>query len=91
MTLLDCALVAHGRGGRAVGDVVGTSLDHATWINRPFRADERLLDDQESPSAHGGRGLGQACIRPRDGRLAITVIQEGVVRVPRPPDDNPLR
>ncbi|MFF9144169.1 acyl-CoA thioesterase [Streptomyces sp. NPDC014861] len=84
MTLLDSVLLAHGRGGWAVGDVVGASLDHAMWFHRPFRADEWLLYDQESPSSSGGRGLGQAKIWTRDGRLAISVIQEGVVRVPRP-------
>ncbi|MFD6227890.1 acyl-CoA thioesterase II [Streptomyces sp. NPDC060232] len=83
MTLLDAVLLAHGRGGWAVGDVVGASLDHAMWFHRPFRADEWLLYDQESPSAHGGRGLGQARIYTQDGHLAITVIQEGVVRIPR--------
>lgn len=83
MTLLDSILLAHGRGGWAVGDVVGASLDHAMWFHRPFRADEWLLYDQESPSASGGRGLGQARIYTQDGQLAITVIQEGVVRVPR--------
>ncbi|MGP3927705.1 MULTISPECIES: acyl-CoA thioesterase II [unclassified Streptomyces] len=83
MTLLDSVLLAHGRGGWAVGDVVGASLDHAMWFHRPFRADEWLLYDQESPSASGGRGLGQARIYTSDGRLAITVIQEGVIRVPR--------
>ncbi|MFJ9560588.1 acyl-CoA thioesterase [Streptomyces fuscichromogenes] len=83
MTLLDSVLLAHGRGGWAIGDVVGASLDHAMWFHRPFRADEWLLYDQESPSAHGGRGLGQARIYTQDGSLAISVIQEGVVRVPR--------
>jgi acyl-CoA thioesterase-2 len=83
MTLLDSILLAHGRGGWAVGDVVGASLDHAMWFHRPFRADEWLLYDQESPSASAGRGLGQGRIYTRDGRLAISVIQEGVVRVPR--------
>ncbi|MFC9700268.1 acyl-CoA thioesterase II [Streptomyces sp. NPDC056943] len=83
MTLLDSVLLAHGRGGWAVGDVVGASLDHAMWFHRPFRADEWLLYDQESPSASGGRGLGQARIWTQDGKLAISVIQEGVVRVPR--------
>src|SRR4051812_27285220 len=86
MTLLDSVLLAHGRGGWAVGDVVGASLDHAMWFHRPFRADEWLLYDQQSPSASGGRGLGQARIWTADGRLAVSVIQEGVVRVPRPRD-----
>ncbi|MFE9252433.1 acyl-CoA thioesterase [Streptomyces sp. NPDC007088] len=83
MTLLDSVLLAHGRGGWVVGDVVGASLDHAMWFHRPFRADEWLLYDQESPSSSGGRGLGQARIYTQDGRLAISVIQEGVIRVPR--------
>ncbi|GGZ73972.1 acyl-CoA thioesterase [Streptomyces bluensis] len=83
MTLLDSILLAHGRGGWAVGDVVGASLDHAMWFHRPFRADEWLLYDQESPSSSAGRGLGQGRIYTQDGQLAISVIQEGVVRVPR--------
>jgi acyl-CoA thioesterase II len=83
MTLLDAVLLAHGRGGWATGDIHGASLDHAMWFHRPFRADEWLLYDQESPSTSGGRGLGQARIYTRDGRLAISVIQEGLVRVPK--------
>ncbi|NBM18620.1 acyl-CoA thioesterase II [Streptomyces sp. GC420] len=83
MTLLDSVLLAHGRGGWSTGDVVGASLDHAMWFHRPFRADEWLLYDQESPSSSGGRGLGQARIYTADGRLAVSVIQEGVVRIPR--------
>ncbi len=83
MTLLDSVLLAHGRGGWAVGDVVGASLDHAMWFHRPFRADEWLLYDQQSPSSSGGRGLGTARIYTQDGRLAVSVIQEGLIRVPR--------
>ncbi|NJQ02532.1 acyl-CoA thioesterase [Streptomyces zingiberis] len=83
MTLLDSVLLAHGRGGWAVGDVVGASLDHAMWFHRPFRADEWLLYDQQSPSSSGGRGLAQGRIHTADGHLAVTVIQEGLVRVPR--------
>ena len=83
MTLLDSVLLAHGRGGWALGDVVGASLDHAIWFHRPFRADEWLLYDQRSPTSQGGRGLAQGRIFTRDGQLALTVIQEGVVRVPR--------
>ena len=71
MTLLDSVLLAHGRGGWAVGDVVGASLDHAMWFHRPFRADEWLLYDQESPvrvrrprprpgpDLHAGRAAGR--------------------------------
>lgn len=83
MTLLDSVLLAHGRGGWAVGDVVGASLDHAMWFHRPLKADEWLLYDQESPTAQGGRGLGKGRIFTADGRLAVSVIQEGVIRAPR--------
>ncbi|MFB6599736.1 acyl-CoA thioesterase II [Streptomyces diastaticus] len=83
MTLLDSVLLAHGRGGWATGDITGASLDHAMWFHRPLRADDWLLYDQYSPSASGGRGLGQGRIYTRDGKLAVTVIQEGVMRVPR--------
>ncbi|WP_275464582.1 acyl-CoA thioesterase [Streptomyces noursei] len=83
MTLLDSVLLAHGRGGWAVGDVVGASLDHAMWFHRPLRADEWLLYDQESPTARGGRGLGTGRIFAADGRLVASVVQEGVVRAPR--------
>ncbi|MGK5730735.1 acyl-CoA thioesterase II [Streptomyces sp. URMC 124] len=86
MTLLDSVLLAHGRGGWAVGDVVGASLDHAMWFHRPFRADEWLLYDQESPTSQGGRGLARGRIFTESGQLAVSVIQEGVVRVPRPRD-----
>ncbi|RDG36737.1 acyl-CoA thioesterase II [Streptomyces corynorhini] len=88
MTLLDPVLLAHGRGGWMTGDVVGASLDHAMWFHRPFRADEWLLYDQMSPTSHGGRGLGQARIFTRDGRLAVSVVQEGVIRVPHEPHDD---
>ncbi|MFD8997412.1 acyl-CoA thioesterase II [Streptomyces abikoensis] len=83
MTLLDSVLLAHGRGGWAIGDVVGASLDHAMWFHRPFRADEWLLYDQESPTSQGGRGLARGRIFTQDGRLAVSVIQEGLIRVPR--------
>ncbi|WKX70440.1 acyl-CoA thioesterase II [Streptomyces sp. XD-27] len=84
MTLLDSVLLAHGRGGWAVGDVVGASLDHAMWFHRPFRADEWLLYDQRSPTAAGGRGLARGRIFTQEGQLAVSVVQEGMIRVPRP-------
>ena len=58
----------------------GASLDHAMWFHRPFRADEWLLYDQESPSASGGRGIGRGEIYTRAGILAVSVVQEGLVR-----------
>ena len=61
--------------------IMGASLDHAMWFHRPFRADEWLLYDQESPSAAGARGLARGTIFTRDGRLALSVVQEGLVRL----------
>jgi acyl-CoA thioesterase-2 len=82
ITLLDSALLAHGKAwGR--GEVVGASLDHAMWFHRPFRADEWLLYDQESPVATSGRALAEGRIFTADGRLAVSVVQEGLMRTPR--------
>jgi len=83
MTLLDSTLMAHGRAW-GTGDVVGASLDHAMWFHRPFRADEWWLYDQESPWTGAGRGLARGSIFTRDGQLAVSVVQEGLLRVPRP-------
>ncbi len=82
MTLLDSTLLAHGKAW-GTGDVIGASLDHAMWFHRPFRADEWWLYDQESPWAGAGRGLARGSIHTRDGRLAVSVVQEGLLRVPR--------
>jgi acyl-CoA thioesterase-2 len=59
------------------------SLDHAMWFHRPFRADEWLLYSQDTPTAQAGRGLGRGIIFTRDGRVAVTVVQEGLIRVNR--------
>jgi acyl-CoA thioesterase-2 len=59
------------------------SLDHALWFLRPFRADEWLLYDQSSPSAHGGRALTQGKIFKRNGEMVAAVMQEGLTRYPR--------
>ncbi|KUJ69418.1 acyl-CoA thioesterase II [Streptomyces albus subsp. albus] len=56
------------------------SLDHAMWFHRPFRADEWFLYDQESPVATGGRGLARGRIYDREGRLLVSVVQEGLFR-----------
>ena len=57
------------------------SLDHALWFQRPFRADEWLLYDIESPSAAGARGLARGMIYRQDGTLVAMVAQEGVLRL----------
>ncbi|WP_047221898.1 acyl-CoA thioesterase [Protofrankia coriariae] len=57
------------------------SLDHAMWFHRPFRADEWLLYIQDSPSAAGSRGFARGEIYTADGRLVVSVAQEGLMRV----------
>ena len=56
------------------------SLDHAMWFHRPFRADDWLLYDQHSPSTSGARGLAEGRVWTRDGHLAVSVVQEGLIR-----------
>ncbi|MBC2681654.1 acyl-CoA thioesterase [Corynebacterium anserum] len=79
MTLLSSALVPHGHDS-----VQEASLDHAMWFLRPFRADEWLLYDQVSPSAHAGRGLTHGRIFNQQGDLVAVVTQEGLTRTLQP-------
>jgi acyl-CoA thioesterase II len=81
-SLLEPALRAHGVPWSGSG-LKAASLDHAMWWHRPRRADDWLLYVQDSPSAHGGRGLGIGRIYTRDGVLVASVAQEGMLRVPR--------
>ncbi len=81
MTLLDSTLLRHGLAW-GTGDVLGASLDHAMWFHRPFRADEWWLYDQQSPWTGGARGLSRGSIFTRDGQLAVSVVQEGLLRIP---------
>jgi acyl-CoA thioesterase-2 len=77
MTLLDTVMMPHGL---IWTEGVQVSLDHAMWFHRPFRADEWLLYDQHSPTAAGARGLATGTIFTRDGALAVSVVQEGLLR-----------
>jgi acyl-CoA thioesterase-2 len=72
-----------GRTGRL--RVFLTSLDHAVWFLRPFRADDWLLIVQRSPTAGDGRGLAHSSAWTRDGALVATVVQEAVLRPQRMP------
>jgi acyl-CoA thioesterase-2 len=82
MTLLDTTVLPHGIAWQD-GVLQMASLDHAMWFHRPFRADEWLLYSQDTPSAAGGRGLARGQIFTPDGRLAISVVQEGLIRMVR--------
>ncbi|MFZ0729759.1 MAG: acyl-CoA thioesterase II [Methylovirgula sp.] len=80
MTLLDAALVAHGRT-IFEPDLQVASLDHALWFHRPFRADQWLLYAQDSPNSGGARGLTRGLIYDRNGSLVASVAQEGLIRL----------
>ncbi|MET0727878.1 MAG: acyl-CoA thioesterase II [Acidimicrobiales bacterium] len=83
MTLLDTALLPHS-GTWQDPTVFMASVDHAMWFHRSFRADDWLLYSQDTPSASHGRGIGRGMVHARDGRLVATVVQEGLIRRPRP-------
>ncbi len=78
-TLLDTALVAHGKL-LFDADIQLASLDHAMWFHRPFRADDWLLYVQDSPSAAGARAYCRGAIFDRKGRLVASTVQEGLMR-----------
>jgi acyl-CoA thioesterase-2 len=79
MTLLDTSLYAHGT---SVFDrtLQVASLDHAMWFHRPCELDDWLLYTQDSPSAHGARGMTRGSIFSRSGTLIASVAQEGLIR-----------
>lgn len=82
-TLLDTALIAHGR---FVFDpnLMLASLDHAIWFHESFRADDWLLYVQDSPSSGAGRAFCRGTLFTRDGRLVASTAQEGLVRERKP-------
>ena len=83
MSLFDTMLAPHNVSWDDA-DFMGASLDHCMWFHRPFRADEWLLYDMDSPSAYGARGLARGFLFTREGDLAVSMVQEGLMRmVPR--------
>ena len=78
LTLLASVLLRHPRD---LGRLAMASLDHAMWFHQPFRADEWLLYESRSPSASGARGLAEGRFFTRDGRLVVTAVQEGMIRL----------
>jgi acyl-CoA thioesterase-2 len=79
MTLVDTTLLPHG-GEYDRRGMMMASLDHAMWFHRPFRADRWLLYVQDTPSASGGLGLARGLIYTEEGELAVSVVQEGLIR-----------
>jgi acyl-CoA thioesterase-2 len=78
-SFLGTALDPHGVSFMTQGMQVA-SIDHAIWFHRPFRVDEWLLYDVESPSAAGARGIVRGRFFDRSGRLVASTVQEGLIR-----------
>ena len=83
MTLLDTALLPHG-GSWDDEDLFMASLDHAMWFHRP-------VPGRRVAALRPGHPVGLRRARPRAGAassrptgdLAVTVVQEGLIRVVR--------
>jgi acyl-CoA thioesterase-2 len=84
MTLLDTALVPHGRNFFDP-EMKMASLDHALWFHRDFRADQWLLYSQDAPSAHGARGFTRGSVFDERGTLVASVAQGGLIRLANTP------
>ncbi|MBI2708915.1 MAG: acyl-CoA thioesterase II [Actinobacteria bacterium] len=83
MTLLDTVKLPHGGAGLRT-ELQMASLDHAMWFHRPFRADEWLLYDLDTPSASSALGLARGLFFDRAGTLVASVVQEGLLRPVQP-------
>jgi acyl-CoA thioesterase-2 len=80
MSLFDTILAPHDVNWDDA-NFMGASLDHCMWFHRPFRADEWLLYDMDSPSAYGARGLARGFLFTREGELVVSMVQEGLMRL----------
>lgn len=76
--LLGTALLPHGSPNPRISFMA--SLDHTIWFHAPFRADDWLLYELESPRLSQGRGFALGRIYRSDGILVASTAQEGVVR-----------
>ena len=88
MTLYDSILQPHQIRWQD-DHFMGASLDHCIWFHRPFRVDEWLLFDQDSPGAAGARGIARGLLFTRAGALVASFVQEGLVRLRRDPPPQP--
>lgn len=78
-TLVDHVMLPHGLRWQD-SDFTGASLDHCMWFHAPCRADEWLLFVQNVEATGRGRGLARGRFYTRDGILAATCMQEGLIR-----------
>jgi len=80
MSLFDTILTPHTISWEDP-NFMGASLDHCMWFHQPFRIDEWMLYDTDSPIAHGGRGLARGFLYNRAGDLCVSMVQEGLARI----------
>lgn len=78
--LMGTAMIPHGVMFHDA-NMQAASLDHSMWFHAPFRADEWLYYDMNSPVSVGGRGLNFGRIYTANGRLVASTVQEGLMRV----------
>lgn len=83
MLMMPTAVLPHGVSSMT-GTLIEASLDHAVWFHDDFAADEWLLFRTESDWVGKGRGLIRGLVWSRDGRLVASLMQEGMLRLPRP-------
>ena len=76
--LIDPALQVHGHSMRSRGHRSGTT-DSSVWFHRGVRADQWNLLECRSPAAASGRGVVSASLIRRDGMVAATLVQEGLI------------
>ena len=90
MSLLDTTVLPFGLAWDSPGMQMA-SLDHAMWFHRDFRADEWMLYDQHALSTGSHAAWPAGRIFASDGRLVVSVVQEGLAawvgRVRRRPPD----
>lgn len=81
--LLDTTTMPHGSSFLR-GNLIMASIDHAIWFHRPARVDDWLLYSLDSPSSSGARGFARGSLYTRDGVLAASTAQEGLIRLVQP-------
>lgn len=84
--LIDPALQVHGHSMRSRTHRSGTT-DSSIWFHRTLRADEWNLLECRSPAGGRGRGVVTASLIGRDGVVAATLVQEGLIAEREPAPD----
>ncbi len=83
---LDAVLLSHPKGV-AWDEMMTASLDHNIWFQRATRADDWVLFDMRGNGLVNARGIATGSAYGANGVHAATVVQEGLVRSPRPKSD----